>query len=37
MFKLIKSYKNRPKLPVSLFGKSKNYDKTIEIVNVLYF
>ena len=36
MFKLIKSYKNRPNILVSIFGKPLVKEKSIEIVNVLY-
>ena len=36
MFKLIKSYKNRPNIVISLFGKPLTKEKSIEIVNVLY-
>jgi hypothetical protein len=36
MFKLIKCYKSRPNIILSIIGRSKNLEKTIELINVLY-
>ena len=36
MFKFVKSYKNRPNITISLFGKPLVKDRCIEIVNVFY-
>jgi len=36
MFRLIKSYKSRPNLILSIIGRKKKLHKNIELVNVLY-
>jgi len=36
MFKLIKTYKSRPNLILSIIGRKKNLKQSIEMVNVLY-
>lgn len=36
MFKLIKSYKSRPSLILSIIGREKKIEQNIELMNVLY-
>lgn len=37
MFKLIKSYKNRPTITINIIGKPLSKQTSIEIVNVLQY
>ena len=36
MFTLIKSYKSRPNLILSIIGRQKNLEQNIELMNVLF-